>query len=89
MSGMLRGKRFSKKMSEQRWSAFDAILEHKAWKAGVRFSPAASCSECVEVARSSESPVVICRTTRPLFPVGGAASDAEVHYRVHPMCAQA
>ena len=34
---LLRTKRFSKKMSEQRWSALDAILEHKAAKAGVRY----------------------------------------------------
>ena len=52
VSGMLRSKRFSKKMSEQRWSALDQILEYKAWKAGVpyvRVSPnhtSTDCSSC-------------------------------------------
>ncbi len=37
VAGMLRRRRSAKKMSEQRWAALDAILEHKAAKAGVRY----------------------------------------------------
>ena len=37
VSGMLRSKRFSKKMSEQRWSSLGNILEYKAEKAGIPF----------------------------------------------------
>ncbi len=49
VAGMLRSRRFSKKMSEQRWSALDAILEHKAAKAGVRYvrvNPAYTSTDC-------------------------------------------
>ena len=37
IAGMLKTKWFSKQMSQQRWGAFDLILEHKAVKAGVRY----------------------------------------------------
>ena len=37
VAGMLRSKRFSKKMSEQRWSSLGNILEYKAEKAGTPF----------------------------------------------------
>ena len=52
VAGMLRGRRSSKKMSEQRWSALDAILEHKAAKAGIRYVrvnaayTSTDCSQC-------------------------------------------
>lgn len=47
--GMLRTKRFSRKMSQQRWSALDRILEYKAWKAGirhVRVNPRYTSTDC-------------------------------------------
>ena len=49
VSGMLRSKRFSKKMSEQRWETLCQILEHKAWKAGVRYvrvNPSHTSTDC-------------------------------------------
>jgi len=52
VAGMLRTKRFSKKMSEQRWSTLDAILEHKAAKAGIHYVrvnaayTSQDCSQC-------------------------------------------
>ncbi len=49
VSGMLRSKRFSKKMSEQRWSSLGNILEYKAEKAGipfVRVDPRHSSTDC-------------------------------------------
>ena len=49
VAGMLRSRRYSKKMSEQRWSALDAILEHKAAKAGVHYvkvNPAHTSTDC-------------------------------------------
>ncbi len=52
VAGMLRSRRNSKKMSEQRWSALDAILEHKAAKAGIRYErvnaayTSQDCSQC-------------------------------------------
>ena len=52
VAGMLRGRRHSKKMSEQRWSTLDAILEHKAAKAGIRYVrvnaayTSTDCSQC-------------------------------------------
>ena len=52
ISGMLRSKMFSRKMSEQRWGAFDLILEHKAAKAGVLYvkvnpkNTTTDCSRC-------------------------------------------
>ncbi len=47
--GLLRTKRFSKKLSEQRWAAFDRILEHKAAKAGVPYvkvDPSYTTTDC-------------------------------------------
>ena len=52
VAAMLRSKRFSKKMSEQRWSALDRVLEYKAEKAGIwhqRVNPrytSTDCSDC-------------------------------------------
>ena len=52
VAGMLRSRRTSKKLSEQRWSTLDAILEHKAAKAGVRYvrvnaaHTSQDCSQC-------------------------------------------
>ena len=49
VKGMLRSKRFSKKMSEQRWSALHQILEYKAWKAGIpyaRVDPKNTSTDC-------------------------------------------
>ena len=49
VAGMLSSRRFSKKMSEQRWSTLDLILEHKAEKAGVhyvRVNPANTSTDC-------------------------------------------
>ena len=49
---MLRSKMFSRKISEQRWGAFDLILEHKAAKAGVHYAKvnpnntSTDCSGC-------------------------------------------
>ena len=37
VGNMLRSRLWSRKMSEQRWASFDAVLEYKAWKAGIRF----------------------------------------------------
>ena len=49
VAGMLRAKRFSRKLSDQRWSSLDRILEHKAWKAGVpyvRVDPRHTSTDC-------------------------------------------
>ena len=76
VAGMLRTKRFSKKMSEQRWSALDTILEHKAAKAGVRYVrvnaayTSQDCSACghrqkmpldVRVYNCEQCGMVLCR----------------------------
>ncbi|MCE2527869.1 MAG: transposase, partial [Actinomycetia bacterium] len=36
VAAMLKTKMFSKQMSDQRWSALQAVLEYKAAKAGIR-----------------------------------------------------
>ena len=74
--GMLRTKRYFKKMSEQRWAAFFDILKHQAWKAGVQYvqvNPlytSTDCSFCahrqamplsVRVYRCGECGLVMCR----------------------------
>ena len=49
VAGLLRSRRFSKKMSEQRWAAFDQIVGHKAGKAGVhyvRVNPSNTSTDC-------------------------------------------
>ena len=49
IAGLLRSRRYSKKMSEQRWGAFDRVLGHKAEKAGVpyvRVSPSHTSTDC-------------------------------------------
>ena len=46
---MLRSKLFSHKLAQQRWVAFDQILEHKAGKAGIRYAkvdPANTSTDC-------------------------------------------
>ena len=57
--GLLRSRRFSKKMSEQRWSALDAISEHKAGKAGVHYVRDLPLSDAVRAGYRSpnEKPV--------------------------------
>ncbi len=49
VTGMLKSKRFSKKMSEQRWSSLGNILEYKAEKAGIpyeRVNPRHTTTDC-------------------------------------------
>ena len=53
IAGLLRSRRYSKKMSEQRWGAFDLILGHKSEKAGVpyvRVSPSHTSTDCSDAA---------------------------------------
>ncbi len=76
VAGMLRSRRNSKTMSEQRWSALDTILEHKAAKAGIRYVRANAaytsqdCSQCghrqpmpldVRVYDCKQCGMVLCR----------------------------
>lgn len=49
VAAMLRSRLFSHKMSAQRWAAFDAVLEHKAGKAGIQYvkvNPANTSTDC-------------------------------------------
>ena len=52
IAGLLRSRRYSKNMSEQRWGAFDLVLGHKAEKAGVPYvkvslsHTSTDCSRC-------------------------------------------
>ncbi len=49
IAGLLRSRRYSKKMSEQRWGTFDLVLGHKAEKAGVPYvkvSPSHTSTDC-------------------------------------------
>ena len=49
VGNMLRSRLWSRNMSEQRWAAFDAVLEYKAWKAGIRFekvNPSNTSTDC-------------------------------------------
>ena len=49
VGNMLRSRLWSRKMSEQRWAAFDAVLEYKAWKSGIRFekvNPSSTSTDC-------------------------------------------
>ncbi len=60
VAGMLRSRRFSKKVSEQRWSALDAILEHKAAKAGIRYvrvNAAYTSTDCSQCQRRQPMPL--------------------------------
>ncbi len=60
VAGMLRAKRFSKKMSEQRWATLDNILEHKAAKAGipyVRVNPANTTTDCSQCGHRQPMPL--------------------------------
>ena len=59
-AGMLRAKRFSKKLSEQRWNAFDLILKHKAEKAGVSFvmvNPSYTTTDCSKCGHRKRMPL--------------------------------
>ena len=60
MAGMLRSKRFSKKMSEQRWSALNRILEYKAGKAGIRYvrvNPRHTTTDCSSCGHRQSMPL--------------------------------
>ena len=62
VSGMLRSKRFSKKMSEQRWETLCQILEHKAWKAGVRYvrvNPSHTSTDCSSCGHRQSMPLSV------------------------------
>ena len=60
VAGMLRSRLFSRKMSDQRWAALDAILEHKAGKAGVhyeRVNPAYTSTDCSQCGHRQPMPM--------------------------------
>ncbi len=60
VAGMLKSKRFSKKMSEQRWSSLGNILEYKAEKAGipfVRVDPKHTSTDCVSCGHRQPMPL--------------------------------
>ena len=62
VSGMLRSKRFSKKLSEQRWSALGNILGYKAEKAGIRFvrvNPKHTTTDCASCGHRQAMPLGI------------------------------
>ena len=62
VAGMLRSKRFSRKMSDQRWAAFDTILEHKAAKAGIRYEkvdPANTSTDCSDCGHRQPMPIKV------------------------------
>ena len=61
-AGMIRSKRFSKKLSEQRWGSFDQILGHKAEKAGVPFvmvDPAHTTTDCSQCGHRQPMPLEV------------------------------
>ena len=60
VAGMLRSKRFSKKMSEQRWSSLGNILEYKAEKAGIpyeRVDPKHTSTDCASCGHRQPMPL--------------------------------
>ena len=60
VAGMLRSKRFSKKLSEQRWSSLGNILEYKAEKAGipfVRVDPKYTSTDCASCGHRQPMPL--------------------------------
>ena len=61
-AGMLRSKRFSKKLAEQRWGSNDQIVEHKAAKAGVPFvmvDPAYTSTDCSRCGHRQKMPLEV------------------------------
>ena len=55
-------KRFSKKLSDQRWSSTDLILEHKAEKAGVPYvmvNPAYTSTDCSQCGHRQPMPLEV------------------------------
>lgn len=62
VAGMLRSKLFSRKMSDQRWAAFDTILGYKAEKAGIRYEkvdPAYTSTDCSNCGHRQPMPLHI------------------------------
>ena len=60
VAGMLKSKRFSKKISEQRWSSLGNILEYKAEKAGiphVRVNPRHTTTDCARCGHRQAMPL--------------------------------
>ena len=60
VAGMLKSKRFSKKMSEQRWSSLGNILEYKAEKAGIpyeRVDPRHTTTDCASCGHRQPMPL--------------------------------
>ena len=60
ISGMLRTKRFSKKLSDQRWAALARIVEYKAAKAGIpcqRVNPAHTSTDCAACGHRQPMPL--------------------------------
>ena len=60
VAGMLKSKRFSKKMSEQRWSSLGNILEYKAEKAGIpyeRVDPRHTTTDCAQCGHRQPMPL--------------------------------
>ena len=61
VANMLRSRLWSRKMSEQRWASFDAVLEYKAWKSDIRFekvnpsNTSTDCSTC-DIGRGCRCP---------------------------------
>ena len=61
-AGMIRSKRFSKKLSEQRWGSADLAVEHKAGKAGVPFimvNPAYTSTDCSRCGHRKPMPLEV------------------------------
>ncbi len=60
VAGMLKSKRFSKKMSEQRWSSLNRILGYKAEKAGIPFErvdPRHTTTDCASCGHRQPMPL--------------------------------
>ena len=62
VAAMLKAKLWSKKMSEQRWATFDAVLEYKAGKAGIwheRVDPKNTTTDCSECGHRQPMPLSV------------------------------
>ena len=62
VAAMLKTKMFSKKMSEQRWTALDAVLEYKAGKAGIwheKVDPSNTTTDCSECGHRQPMPLSV------------------------------
>ena len=60
IAGLLKSRWFSKQMSQQRWGAFDLMLEHKAVKAGVRYvkvNPRHTSTDCSQCGHRQKMPL--------------------------------